>query len=66
LRDDQLRQLRREEPLQPTDTSQLLDLLGDARFESAVQLRYLLGALTQFVQQPRVLDRDYRLRREIF
>jgi hypothetical protein len=50
LRDDQLRQLRREEPLQPPDSPQLLDLFGDPRFETAVQLRYLTGALTQFVQ----------------
>jgi hypothetical protein len=65
LRDDQLRQLRREEPLQSPDPPQLLDLFGDPRFETAVQLRYLIGALTQLTQQPRVLHCDNRLRREI-
>ena len=65
LRDDQLGKLRREKPLQPPDPAQLLDLLGDPRFEPAVEFGDLLGALAQFAQQPRVLHRDHRLRREI-
>jgi hypothetical protein len=36
LRDDQLGQLRREEPLQPPDTAQFLDLFSDPCFETAV------------------------------
>ena len=65
LRDDQLRELGREEPLQSPDPAQLLDLLGDPRFEAAVQFGHLLGALAQFAKEPRVLHRDDRLRREI-
>jgi hypothetical protein len=66
LRDDQLRQLRREEPLQSPDPTEFLDLLGDASFETTVQLRDLIGPLAQFTEQPCVLRRDDRLRREVF
>jgi hypothetical protein len=41
----QLRELRREESLQSSDAPQLLHLLGEPHFETAVQLRYLIGAL---------------------
>jgi hypothetical protein len=40
-------------------------LLGDPRFEAAVQFCDLLGTLAQLAQQPRVLHRDHRLRREV-
>src|SRR5438876_238818 len=56
---------RREEPLQTSDPAQFLDLLGDPRFEAPIELRYLIGALAQFLEQPRVLDRDHRLAGEI-
>jgi hypothetical protein len=36
LRDDQLSKLGHEEPLQPTDTAQFLDLFSDPCFETAV------------------------------
>src|SRR6516165_5160754 len=65
LRDDQLGKLRCEKPLQPSDTPQFLDLFSNPRFEAAVQLSYLIGALAQFVQQPRVLHCNNRLRGEI-
>ena len=65
LRDNQLGKLRRQEALQPPDPTQLLDLLGDPRFEPAVEFCDLLGALAQFAQQPRVFHRDHRLRREV-
>jgi len=65
VRDNEFGQLRREKPLQPPDPPQLFDLFGDARFETTVQLRYLIGALAQFADQPRVLHCDDRLRREI-
>src|SRR6202008_2404834 len=65
LRDDQLGKLRREKPLQPPDPSQLLDLFGDPRFETTVQFGHLLGALTYFTEQPRVLHRDDRLGGEV-
>jgi len=65
LRDDEFGELWREEPLQPPDPPQFLDLFGDPRFEAAVQLRHLVGALTQFAQQPRVLYGDHRLGCEV-
>ena len=65
LRDDQLSKLRCQKPLQSPDAPQFLDLRGDARFEAAVQLRHLVGALTQFTKEPRILHRDHRLRREV-
>src|SRR5215472_3751846 len=65
LRDDQFGQLRRQKPLQPSDAPQLLDLLGNPRLQPAVQLGYLIGALAQFTQQPRILHRDDRLRCEV-
>src|SRR5262249_3537201 len=37
LRDDELRELRREKPLQPPDPLKLLDLLGHAGFEATVE-----------------------------
>ena len=54
LRDDQFGKLRCEKPFQPPDPPQFLDLLGDPRFETAVQFRYLIGALVQFSEEPRV------------
>jgi hypothetical protein len=36
LRDDQFGKLRSEEPLQPPDTPQFIDLFGDPRFETTV------------------------------
>ena len=65
LRDNQFRKLRREEPFQPTDTPQFLDLFSDPRFETAVQLRHLVGALLQFTQKAGILHCDYRLGREV-
>ena len=65
LRDDQLGKLRCQKPLQPPNAPQFLNLFRDPRFETAVQFRYLIGALTQFIQQPGVLHRDDRLRREV-
>jgi hypothetical protein len=53
--------LRRKEALQPPDSAQLLNLFGDARFEAAIEFRDLIGALTQFAEQPHILDRDNRL-----
>ena len=53
--------MRREKPLQPSDPTQFVNLLGDPRLQIAVQLPDLLGALPQFAQQPRVLHRDHRL-----
>ena len=38
LRHDQLRQLRREKALQPSDPPQFLDLFGDACLKPPVQL----------------------------
>src|SRR6266536_6614319 len=66
LRDNQFGKLRREKALKPSDPPQLLDLFGDARLQASIQLRHLVGALAQLAQQPRVLDRDHRLRREVF
>ena len=39
LRDDQFGKLRREEPLQPPDAPQLLDLLGDP----PLNIEFLIG-----------------------
>ena len=50
-------------PLRRSDA--MLGMIVATRFETTVQLRYLIGALTQFVQQPRVLHCNHRLRREI-
>src|SRR5262249_1337412 len=58
LRDDQLSKLRREKALQPSDAAQFLNLLGDACFKPTVQLRHLVGALTQFTQKAGILHRD--------
>ena len=44
LRDDHFSELRCQEPLQPPDTLQFLDVFSDTRFENAVQLRYLMSA----------------------
>ena len=64
VRDDQFGKLGCQEPLQPPDAAQFVDLLGDPRFQAAVELRDLLGALAQFTEQPRVFHCDDRLRRE--
>ena len=45
--------MRGEEPLQPADAAQFVDLLGDPRFETTVQLRYFLGALPEFTETAR-------------
>src|SRR5262252_5792937 len=66
LRDDQLGQLRRQEPLQFPDPTQFVDLLGDARLQLPVPPGDLVGALAQFTQEPRVLHRDHCLRGKIF
>src|SRR5215469_5039265 len=65
LRDDQLRQLRREEPLQSPDPTQFLHLSDDACFQFSVPSGNLLRARSQFAQQSRVLHRNNRLRGEI-
>src|SRR6516162_7942434 len=65
VRDNELRQLRREEAFETADAAQFLDLFGDPRFETAVQLCYLIGAFVQFADQPRVLHCDNRLRRKV-
>ena len=65
LRDDQFGKLRRQKPFQPPDAPQFIDLLRDPRFETAVKLSDLVGALAQFTEQPDVLHCDYRLRREV-
>ena len=65
LRDNQFGQLRREKPLQSPDAPQFLDLFGDPRFETAVQFRYLIGALVQFADQPPILHRNHRLCGEV-
>ena len=66
LRDDQLRQLRRQKPFQPSDPAQFLDLFGDLRFEVAIERGDLVGTLAQFADEPRIFHRDDRLRRKIF
>src|SRR6516162_2413710 len=66
LRDDELGQLRREEPLQPPDPAQFANLLGDPRFQAAIKFGHLLGALAQFAKEPRILHGDDCLRSEIF
>src|SRR6266446_1475351 len=65
LRDDQFGKLRREKPLQSSDSTQFVNLGSDPRLQVAVQLPDLLGTLPQLAQQPRILHRDNRLRREI-
>ena len=50
LRNDQLGELRCKEPLQPTDAPQFLDLGGDARLKTTVQLRHFVGPLPQFAE----------------
>src|SRR5271163_610528 len=65
LRDDQLGELRREKPLQSPDAAQLFDLLSDPRVKTTIEFGDLLGALAKFAEEPRVLDCDDRLRREI-
>ena len=42
-----------------------LELLGDACLKPTIQFCHLVGALTQFAQQPRILHRNDRLRREV-
>src|SRR5215472_3540009 len=65
LRDDQFGKLRCQEPLQPPDAPQFLDLLRDPHLQAPIQLGYLFGALPQFAQQPRILHCDHRLRGEV-
>jgi len=50
LRDNEFCKLRCQKPLQPPDSSQFVDLFCDPRFETAVQLGHLVGALAQFAQ----------------
>jgi len=66
MRDDQLSKLRCQKALQSPDPAQFLDLFGDPRFETSVQLCYLIGAFVQFADQPSVLHCDNRLRRKVF
>jgi len=40
-------------------------LFGDPRLKPTVQLGHLIGALTQFTEQPRILHRDDGLRRKV-
>src|SRR5262249_35383141 len=55
LRDDHLCQLWRKEALQSADAAELLDLLGDPRFQAPVQFGDLIGPLPQFAKQARIL-----------
>ena len=64
-RDDQFGELRREKPLQPADPLQFAELRRDPVLQLPVPRRDLVGARPQFAEQPRVLHRDDRLRREI-
>src|SRR4051812_21929346 len=61
LRDDHLSKLWCEEPLQPPDPAQLLNLLGNPRFKTAVEVCHFFGALPKLAEKPSVLDRDHRL-----
>ena len=54
-----------EEALQASDPPQFLNLSGDACLQFAVPLGDLVGPLSQFAQEPCILDRDHRLCREI-
>src|SRR5262249_970088 len=65
LRDDEFGKLGREKPLQPADTTEFLDLCSDTRLQTAVQFGDVLGALTQFAEQPGILHRDDRVRPEV-
>jgi len=65
LRDDQLGQLRREKPFQSSGALEFGELRRDPRFQFAVPPGDLIGPRAQFAEQPRVLHRDDRLRREI-
>ena len=49
-----------------SSTTPIRPEIGNARFEAAVQLSDLVGALAQFAEQPRVVHRNDCLRREIF
>jgi hypothetical protein len=51
--------LWREEAFQPPDPTQFLDLRGDPGFKIAVEFRYLLVAMADFIQKPHILDRDH-------
>ena len=64
-RDDQFGELRREKPLQFSDPLQFPELRRDPVLQLPVPRRDLVGARPQFAEQPRVLHRDDRLRREI-
>ena len=64
-RDDQFGELRREKPLQFSHSLQFPELRRDPVLQLAVPRRDLVGARPQFAEQPRVLHRDDRLRREI-
>jgi hypothetical protein len=58
--------LRREKTFQSPDAPQFFDLFRDPRFETAIEFRYLIGALVQFADQPRILHGDDRLGRKVF
>src|SRR5262249_44797611 len=58
---DQVSDLWRQETAQPAHALDLANLIGAALFGLVVELRYLLCSLTQFVEQPHVLDGDHRL-----
>ena len=65
LSNNEVCQLRREEPPQLSCPFKLGELIGDPYLQPAVQFRHFLGALPQFAQEPRVFHRDDRLRREV-
>jgi hypothetical protein len=65
LRDDEVGELRREKAAQFAGPLDLGELGGDTRLQFAVPPGDLVGAGAQFAEQPRVLHRDDRLRREV-
>ena len=71
-RNDQISHLRRQEAPQPAHAFDFAHLVGDALFELMVELHqflrlrfHLLGPFAQFIQQPRVLNGNDRLGREV-
>src|ERR1700732_725014 len=65
LRDDEVGELWRQEPAQFAGPPDPGEFPRDPRLQLAVPAGNLLGTLAQFAQQPRVLDRDNRLRGEV-
>ena len=67
-RDDQISHLRRQKAPQTAHAFDFAYLVGDTLFELLVQFGkflglccQLVGSLAQFVEQPRVLNGNYRL-----